>query len=490
MRHHPHLFETNARLFLNRNRRKYRKEMSLVQVPEHEWAALKRQGFDLVWLMGVWRRSPGARGEALRYPGLQLEYDRALPDWTQDDVAGSPYAVYDYRLDPALGQPDDLPEIKKRLNSAGLGLILDFVVNHVALDHPWVSSHPGRLVRGLAADAARHPDWFYSAEKGLFLAHGRERYFPAWTDTAQLNLFAAETREALAAELARITEVADGVRCDMAMLALNEVFQQIWGEIVRNEPPPAEFWNEIIPAVKARKPGFLFLAEAYWGLEGRLRELGFDFTYDKVLYDKLRYAESPAIRDYILSDTRQHRRSVHFIENHDEDRALAAFGRERSLAAAVAIMTTPGMRLLHEGQMEGRRVRVPIQLIRQQDEPTDTEVAMFYRTLLRVVNGDTFHEGDWALVEVGEAAATDESYRRVLAWRWLYDGNLKIVVVNYSPESARGWLKFPLGLTGEIILLDELNGVSYTRSGKELASRGLYIALGPYRTHVLAANLR
>ncbi len=78
----------------------------------------------------------------------------------------------------------------------------------------------------------------------------------------------------------------------------------------------------------------------------------------------------------------------------------------------------------------------------------------------------------------------------MLAWRWSYDRSLKIVAVNCSPESARAWLEFPLEMGGEIILLDELNGVSYTRRGPELASRGLYVDLGPYRAHIFAANLR
>ena len=289
MRRHPHLYEINARTFVAKMQAKYRRPVTLDSVPDEEWQQMARRGFDLVWFMGVWQRSPLGLKIALSNEGLHREFDRALPDWTPADVAGSPYAVYDYSLDPSLGGAGGLARLKERVNRAGMGLVLDFVPNHLALDHPWTLTYPSRFVGGRPGDIKRHPEWFFPTARGIYLAHGRDPHFAPWHDTVQVNFISSSLRKALWAELERISVVCDGVRCDMAMLALNEVFGKVWGEVLgKTRPPEAEFWTPAIDAVKAARPQFLFMAEVYWGLDRRLRELGFDFTYDKSLYDSLR----------------------------------------------------------------------------------------------------------------------------------------------------------------------------------------------------------
>ena len=185
---------------------------------------------------------------------------------------------------------------------------------------PSSAIHPGE-----EADARAHPDAFFSPDRGVYLAHGRDPNFPPWTDTAQLNFYSTDLRQALIKELLRIAEVADGVRCDMAMLALNDVFGGVWGKLANYPKPDTEFWAEAITQVKQRRPDFLFLAEAYWGLEKQLQQLGFDFTYDKVFYDRLRFSNARDIREHLMTDGPYQQRSVHFIENHDEERAVTRF---------------------------------------------------------------------------------------------------------------------------------------------------------------------
>ena len=343
MRLHPHLYEANALILLRRLSRKYGRKLTLSTVPEPEWQRLAQLGFDLLWLMGVWRRSPASRQIARSHPGLCQEYDNALPGWVEQDVVGSPYAVHSYTLDPALGQETDLPELKARLNRQGLGLVLDFVPNHLARDHPWTLSHSDRFVQGSEEDVRDYPEWFFPTDRDVHLAHGRDPYFPPWTDTVQVNFFSSDLREALVGELLSIAQVADGVRCDMAMLGLNSVFERAWGSVIWSYPRPGmEFWPDAIERVRQQHPAFLFLAEAYWGLEGELQEMGFDFTYDKALYDHLRYSSPSDIRRHLEIIGPSQRRWARFIENHDETRALAALGEDRSLAAAVVLGTIPG----------------------------------------------------------------------------------------------------------------------------------------------------
>ncbi len=483
MRLNPHLYEINARIFIRRMSQKYGRALTLATVPDEEWQELARLGFDLVWLMGVWERSPGSRQKALLDTALRRAYAQALPGWTDDDVVGSPYAVYAYNLEPSLGKPEELAQLKRKLNQHGIALILDFVSNHLAIDHPWTISHPDWFVQGKKEDVYAHPDWFFATGQGGYIAHGKDPNFPPWTDTAQLNFFSHALRQALSDELRRIAEVSDGVRCDMAMLLLNDVFQEVWGEIIRDyHRPETEFWAEAIRCLKNQRPGFLFLGEVYWGFERQLQQLGFDFTYDKTFYDRLRTSHAGDIRSYLMTEVSNQQRSVRFIENHDELRAATAFGRERSLAAAVILATVPGLRFFHDGQLEGRRIRLPIQLVREPEEAIDNEFRQFYYRLLAVSKAPAFHEGKWSLEEVVEPTQEDDTQPKLLAWSWQYVEQLKIVLINYSPNPAQGWVKLPLLLKTGVQLVDELRG---TKDIEQMDERGLYIDFKPWQAQIL-----
>ncbi|MBI4303177.1 MAG: hypothetical protein HY665_02405 [Chloroflexi bacterium] len=488
MRQHPHLYEVNARILLRRLSEKYRRPLTLTTIPDEEWQSLVRRGFDFVWLMGVWQRSPGARKEALLNVALRHEYDRVLPDWTEEDVAGSPYAVYNYQLDSALGKPGELAELRSKLNRLGLKLMADFVPNHLAFDHPWVSSHPEWFVQGKASDVKSHPDWFFSPAKGVYLAHGRDPNFPSWSDTVQVNVYSRGLREAMTDELLRVVGMVDGVRCDMAMLLLNDVFEQIWGGMLEGfHRPETEFWQDTTGQVKRQWPDSVFLAEVYWGYEWKLQQLGFDFTKDKVLYDRLRCSTAEDVRGHLRADELFQRRSARFIENHDELRAVVAFGRERSMAAAVVLATILGLRVFHDGMLEGRRIRLPVQLVREPPEPPDTQLMHFYDRLLAITNAPAFHDGKWQLLEASPVSEENLTYQNLLSWSWHYRGQSRIVVVNLSPEPAQGWLRLPPPSenAAKVIFLDELTGATYIRDPGELRSRGLYVALGPYQSHIL-----
>lgn len=485
MRPHPFLLEANATILLRRLSGKHRKRLSLDTVPAGEWQEIARSGFDLLWLMGLWTRSPASRRQALSVPELRSEFRSVLPDWTEEDVLGSPYAVRCYDPDPGLGDRAALTALRRRLNDSGLALIVDFVPNHTATDHPWIGEHPDRFVRGTKKAVREHPEWFFSPAPGIHIAHGRDPYFPPWTDTAQVDFLSAAAREGLIRELLAVAECADGVRCDMAMLAIQRVFRKTWDGTRRGGKPSGdEFWPEAIGRVKSRWPRFLFIAEAYWDLEEDLLRMGFDFAYDKTSYDRLRSGNATEIPPHLLHRNILVNRGVRFIENHDEPRAAAAFGPAPSRSAAVVVFTLPGMRMFHDGQREGRRIRLPVQLGREPGEPVDDELPGFYDRLLGACRSEIFHKGDWRLEEVKPAGPDGESDQKILAWSWWTDNDFRLVVVNHSPRPAAGILPASAHRQASD-LRDELDATPGPPSGIATHRSGLSVSIESWGSRIL-----
>ena len=161
------------------------------------------------------------------------EFQATLPGFTEADVSGSPFAVTGYTLHRDFGQQTDLIGLKERLKARDLTLLVDFVPNHTAPDHPWVKQYPEFYVQGSEADLEREPHNCRRVETSrgsLILAYGRDPYFAGWPDTFQINYRHPGLREAMAQELIKLAGIADGVRCDMAMLILPEIFQRTWDE--------------------------------------------------------------------------------------------------------------------------------------------------------------------------------------------------------------------------------------------------------------------
>lgn len=258
----PVIYEVNTAVWLTELARRYSRRMTLGDVPTEAWDEVALPGVDAIWLMGVWERSPAGLRTALGNQALQASFREALPDLRPLDVVGSPYCVRRYVVDDALGGPDGLAAARAELSRRGLRLLLDYVPNHVAPDHPWVGEHPEHFVRGDVADLERSPGAFIEAA-GNVLALGRDPYFPPWPDVVQLNAFNEQLRTATADTLSTIGDQCDGVRCDMAMLLMNDIFAKTWGDRV-GAAPAADFWPQVITGVRQRHPDMLFVAEAYW----------------------------------------------------------------------------------------------------------------------------------------------------------------------------------------------------------------------------------
>jgi len=484
----PVIYEINTAVWLEALARACGRPVTLADVPAVDWDAVCLDGVDAIWLMGVWARSPAGLDIARDNVDLMGSLRGALPDLTDADVIGSPYCVRDYAVEPAFGGPDGLAMARAALASRGKRLILDYVPNHVAPDHGWVVDHPDRFISGDDADLASDPQaWLRVGDH--VLAHGRDPYFPPWPDVVQLNAFSRGTRQATADTLGEIAEQCDGIRCDMAMLMTNNVFAKTWGAYAGSEPVD-DFWPTVIAALRHRHPGTVLIAEAYWDMEWELQQQGFDFCYDKRLYDRLVESDVEGVRAHLRADVTYQSRLLRFLENHDEPRVATRLTPEAEHAAALMIATLPGATLWHEGQFEGRRVRPPVFLTRRPDEPIDADLTTWYRRMLATLSAVDLRSGRWRLLDTGGWPDND-SHRALLAWSW---GEVRddrhLIVVNASASPAQGRVALPWTDLGDrrCRLVDLMTGLELIRDGSELLDPGLYVSLDGWRFHVLAVD--
>jgi hypothetical protein len=481
---YPSLYEINTRVWLCRLSQEAGKPVTLADVDDAILDDLARRGFDWIWLLSVWRTGAASRAVSRCTPAWQAEFRAALPDLAEEDICGSGFAISAYEVDEALGGKAALAAFRTRLANRGLRLMLDFVPNHTALDHPWVKAHPDFYVQGNEETLAAATGNYCRVETdqgARILAHGRDPNFPAWVDTLQLDYANPALQSARMAELATIAGQCDGLRCDMAMLLLPKVFQRTWGLT------PVPFWPKAIAAVREAHRGFTFLAEAYWDLEWELQQQGFDYCYDKRLYDRLRHSDAGAIRSHLGAGLDYQDRLARFLENHDEPRAAAVFAWPRHQAAAIVTALVPGLRFFHQGQFEGARVCVPTHLRRGPVEPRNADIAAFYDRLVSVLKSDGFRDGAWSLIPPQPAWDGNPTGQDFVSFAWqTRDGGGYVVVVNYSDHQGQCHLRLPFaGLADrKIRLVDMMGSEVYDRDGAGLVEPGLFIDLRAWRYNV------
>ncbi|MCA9752270.1 MAG: hypothetical protein KC591_08780 [Gemmatimonadetes bacterium] len=443
--------EISARPWLARTGASLGRRATFDDVPDSDLDRIQALGVHALWVMGTASTGALARRLALGYPELLATYERLIPDWVPADVAGSPFSIAGYEPPASAGGWAALANLRRRLNERGIGLVLDFVPNHLGIDHPWLTSHPERFVRGDARRLAAQPgNWFVhttpEGEDRVF-AHGRDPHFAGWSDTVQIDYRRRDTRRALADLVLDLAARCDGLRCDVAMLVLPDVFARTWGPGPDDEA--GDFWREAIAAIRDRHPEFALLAEAYWGTGPRLHEAGFDWIYDKDWYDALASGDVAAVRGRLASGELAF--GAHFLENHDETRARTLLG-ERQRAATALTFSLPGMRFLHEGQMEGAREHVPVQIGRAPLEPTDQDSVRWHELLWRAIAVPD--EATWSAPAV--RAATEGDVPPIVASAWTSSTECLAVVANLSADESAGRIALPGRARGETIAWSEL----------------------------------
>jgi hypothetical protein len=494
---YPSLYQLNTRVWLTELSEKLGRRARLDDIPDRDLDRLAEIGFDWIWFLSVWQTGPTAQRVSRANAEWRREFQETLPDLREEDIAGSGFAITGYTVHCNLGGDEALARLRERLRQRGLRLLLDFVPNHMGLDHPWPEDHPDYFIRGTELDLARAPQnytWVKRKRGDLLLAHGRDPYFPGWPDTLQLNYANPATQEAMIGELMKIAGQCDGVRCDMAMLVLPEVFERTWGQRA------PLFWPKATQRVRERFPRFLFMAEVYWDLEWTLQQQGFDYAYDKRLYDRLRERHARPVREHFHAGLDYQNKLARFLENHDEPRAAATFCPEVHKAAAVITFLSPGLRFFHQGQFEGRMKRISPHLVRGPREPTNQQLEQFYDRLLAVLRQPTVRDGRWQLLECApgwDGNWTSDCFL-ISAWQGEQSepgasatGEERLLVaVNYAPNQSQCYVRLPfddLG-NGRWRLQDLLGDATYDRKGDDLQTRGLYLDMAPWQTAVFSLN--
>ena len=484
--------------------------------------------YNFIYLLGVWQTGEASR-EISRTNVKELEnYKKELPDFKTDDISGSPFAVQSYTFNRDFGEPEHLKMFSEKLHSRGIGLILDFVPNHTALDHPWVKSHPEYYIQGTEQSLAREPQNYIKIDGKIF-AHGKDPYFDGWRDTLQLNYRHPRLQQAMVDELFKIAAQCDGVRCDMAMLVLPEIFKSTWSNLSlpQDNTPACEqnFWEYAIKEVRKKYPSFVFMAEVYWDKEWELQQLGFDYTYDKKLYDLLLKKEGWNIYGHLRASPDYQQKSVRFLENHDEERIAHELPNfEQHQAAAIVAFLVPGLRFFHQGQAEGRKIHISMHLQRRQNEKKNSDVDLFYSLLLGdVLFRDPVRNGNWHLLNTSQAWEGNISKGNFIPFMWIPNpakaspkvssGQRSLskrgrsssigedvhteplfVIVNYSEYQSQCyvWLE-PLKeiLHHRTIILSDImhSEVVYERNGTDVLNRGLYFDMKPWGYHVFGLQI-
>jgi Alpha amylase, catalytic domain len=478
------LFQINTRVWLTDLSRGLGRPATLDDIPDAELDRLAVLGFDWVWMLSAWQTGLAGQRVSRSNPQWLMEFDETLPDLREEDIDGSGFAITGYSVHPLLGGDAALARLRERLRERGMKLMLDFVPNHTGLDHPWVQSHPEYYISGTEAELKGAPQnytWVKRAHGDVILAHGRDPYFPGWPDTLQLDYSNPTTQEAMIVELLKIAGQCDGVRCDMAMLVLPDVFERTWGR------RPQLFWPRVTQHVRKQIRDFCFMAEVYWDLEWTLQQQGFDYAYDKRLYDRLREGHARPVREHFHAGLDYQVKLARFLENHDEPRAAATFTPAMHEAAAIITFLSPGLRFFHQGQFEGRLKRISPHLVRAPLEPANEALQKFYDRLLSVVRLPTLREGQWQLLEC--VPAWDGNWTRdgFLAFGWHGSrGERLLATVNYADHQGQCYVRLPFAdLAGRSVRFSDLmSPASYDRAGTDVVAQGLYLDLPPWGYHV------
>ena len=492
---HPRLLEVDARAWVAGGSARAGRAIGLADVAADDIERIVDLGFDLVWLTATWKIGTQSRRMWRATPWMREQRAALVPDGTDDDIEGSPDAVADYAPARSVGGEAGLRVLRRRLAGAGIGLILDFVPNQTATDHPWVRQHPERYVQANEEQRWVDPDAYFEvrSEGRHWIAHGRDPNFPPWRDTAQLDHRRADVRRAMIQKLRDVATTCDGVVCRMAMLILDDVFRATWAE--RSVQPPdaaatlqsGEFWWHAATEVRQAYPQFLLIGEAYWGSEWRLQRLGFDYTFDKPLLDRLLADDPGSVLAHLRADEDYQRRSLRYLEQRSEAPIAARVGLARHRAMALTAATAPGMLLLSEGQLVGSRGHVPTQIGRHPAEPPDDTIVDLYARLMHATEDEVFRLGQAIRIDPQAAWPGNMTHEGMLARLWVGPHrHFRLTVVNLAPYPAQGFVPLLVSeFAGKQIHLEDLLGPStYVRPGDDLLARGLYLDVPAYGCHL------
>jgi glycosidase len=528
---------------------------TLRDVPDETLDKLAAWGFSGLWLIGLWERSAASR---------TIKHLRG-----NTDAVASAYSVFDYRISADLGGEEALENLRERANQHGLCLASDLVPNHMGLDSLWVREHPDWFIQldyppygayrfegpNLSSDPGidiRIEDGYWSqsdaavvfrrADKRTghtcYIYHGNDGTSMPWNDTAQLNFLLPEVREAMIQLILRVARSFPIIRFDAAMTLTKKHFQRLWfpepgsgGAIpsralyglTREEferRMPVEFWREVVDRVAAEAPDTLLIAEAFWLLEGYfVRTLGMHRVYNSAFMNMLKLEENAkyrsVIRNVLEFDPRVLQRFVNFMNNPDEETAVAQFGKgDKYFGVCLMMVTMPGLPMFGHGQIEGLTEKYGHEYQRAYyDEKTDDELVRRHeREIFPLLRQRHLFSGAEHFLLYDVYCASGEVDENVFAFSNGYGDARALVVYHNRYAETAGWIHTSaafsvpdgdsrrlvrktlaegLGLRGDAglfyILRDQIAGLEYLRRGQDLVAHGLFVSLHAYQYQVFTS---
>lgn len=498
---HHGLMLLNTRHFMHEQKEERGEDFTIDKVSQKEWQDTLK-GYDTVWFMGIYEPSPSGQQLAKKY---SYQYEGVYPDLNpEEDVVASPFAIPEYKPNPLI-VPDweSWDTMVDKVHGLGKKVMVDFVPNHTAVDHPWAKEHPEYYIQGSQSQYDANPQMYVpvTAEDGkkYYLAHGKDPNYPEWADTLQLNYAEDEVQDVMKNTLLELTKHADGVRCDMAMLPNAGTFLRTWSTHLSEDQQQYirenDFWGKTIPDVKeaAKKQGkddFTFMAEAYWDKE----KLGdtFDYIYNKELYDHLKgymysgsdkgvFDEIKSHVSYLLGAKERKYHDANFVENHDEEPALAVFGESSKAMAALTGILPDSVFLVNDGQPRGRVMRPPMQVNRPPtDEPGNPDMEAFYDRLMQLKQTKLFQDGEYTVLN----PETADNILAIQVEDKEKPGTKAVVCINMDGRKDRS-----VGVIDEIgkgqnVDVFDLTYGGFVDNADTTHERGMYVELAPWETQV------
>lgn len=382
-------------VWLNQLSKKYKREITrLDQIPDEELDILKDRGFTALWLIGLWERSDAS---------AEIKHLCGNPD-----AVASAYSLKDYDIAWKIGGWEALNNLRERCSERGIRLASDMVPNHTGIDGNWVYEHPDYYISQdyppfpnysyNGPDLSRNPDWEVKIEdhyydktdaavtfrlvnrhtgETRYVFHGNDGTTMPWNDTAQLDYLNPITREAVIQKILHVARNFPIIRFDAAMTLAKRHIERLWypkpgtgGDIAGraahsmdtaefNKRIPEEFWREVVDRIAKEVPDTLLLAEAFWMMEGYfVRTLGMHRVYNSAFMNMLKNQENQkyrqAIKNTLEFEPEILKRYVNFMNNPDEETAIAQFGDgDRYFAVMTLLATLPGLPMVGHGQIEG-----------------------------------------------------------------------------------------------------------------------------------------
>ncbi|MBN1696790.1 MAG: alpha-amylase [Spirochaetales bacterium] len=541
-------------VWLDQLSRKYGRSISrLDQIPDEELDTLARWGFTGLWLIGLWERSQASK---------LIKNHCGNPD-----AAASAYSVYDYNIAEELGGYDSLLNLRDRCWKRGIRLASDMVPNHTGIYSKWIREHPDWFIqlpyppfpsysfsghnysedprvgvyiedhyynRSDAAVVFKRVD-FHTGET-RYIYHGNDGTHMPWNDTAQLDFLNPEVRKAVINTIIHVAKLFPIIRFDAAMTLAKKHYQRLWfpvpgsgGDIPSraehgmgsedfNRAIPIEFWREVVDTVAREAPDTLLLAEAFWLMEGYfVRTLGMHRVYNSAFMNMLKMEDNQkyrlTIKNTMEFDPEILKRFVNFMNNPDEDTAVAQFGKDdKYFGVCIMMVTMPGLPMFGHGQIEGYTEKYGMEYRRAywEEQPDWQLVGRHEREIFPLLKKRYVftHVRNFLLYDF----YTPEGWvnENVFAYSNRNGMERGLVIYNNKYEYARGWIRASasfavksvsgdrhlvqksigegLALRNEgnyfTIFKDYITGLQYIRNSKELWDCGLYVELSAFKYHV------